>query len=250
MGEWPLGPGIAASPLRVLPPRLNLVQGEVHLWAVRMSVAGQTVPYGFESMLSEPERSRARRFVFDRDQRRYIDAQGVLRTLLGRYLGRAPEALAFDSNTYGKPHLTEDPGLHFNLSHGGDMLFIGVTRVASIGVDIEPVRSLTHRDELVRHFFTAEEREVMAKAPSEHRDTLFCRIWTAKEATLKAIGTGLSTTLDSFTVIVADGPDGRGIIRGLPGPWTLMLTEPAPGYQGALAAAAKDVIVGFGALTL
>ena len=42
------------------------------------------------SLLSADERERAARFRFDRDRERYVVGRGLLRSLLGRYVGVAP----------------------------------------------------------------------------------------------------------------------------------------------------------------
>lgn len=248
MGQRPSG--MAAAPLSALPEKLELAPGDTHLWSVRLSSGDEIDVHGFKFMLSRIEQLRGRRFRFDRDRRRYIEAQGTLRVLLGRYAGIAPEAVAFKTNAYGKPHLAQDPCLYFNLSHGGSMLLIGVTRVAAIGVDIEAVRPLPDRDQIILGCFASDERVFIAMTPSEHRDAAFFRIWTGKEATAKALGTGLSTPLDSFSVIVGLEHGGRGFVRHLAGPWALVLTQPAPGYQGAVALAATDICLKLGALAL
>ena len=49
---------------------------------------------------------------------------------------------------------------------------------------------------LVQRFFTREERKNLLKLSKDDLRKAFFQIWTAKEAVLKAMGTGLSFELD------------------------------------------------------
>lgn len=226
--------------MNALPPRLALAAREVHLWAI--ALPADAVPSGcaFEALLSPSELSRAGRLRAEADRRRFVAAHGWLRILLGRYAGLAPASLRLPAQALGKPWLAQDPGLHFNCSRSGAMLLVGVTRLAPIGVDIEPVRSLPGRQGIVDSCFAQAERDCMARTPGANQDAAFFRIWTGKEAVVKALGTGLSTALDGFAVGNGTGAVETGV-DGLPGPWTLKRWCPQPGYQAALALQARSV---------
>jgi 4'-phosphopantetheinyl transferase len=136
---------------------------EVRCWSVRLDVA----PEAFYATLSADERSRAARFRFERDRRRFIVARGALRGLLGRLLGTAPSELQFVYNSFGKPALSpESGGLKFNLSHSADLALVAIATDREVGVDVEHLR------------------------PDEPRT--FFEEWTKQEAYVKARGEGLS----------------------------------------------------------
>src|SRR5690242_6228197 len=94
-------------------------QTEVHIWLAKLTRFSGDVQQ-WSTLLSVDERERARCFSFERDRQRFIVARGLLRTLLGRYLGLEPGMLQFVSSPYGKPQLAFPSGnnpLRFNLSY-------------------------------------------------------------------------------------------------------------------------------------
>lgn len=145
--------------------------------------------------LSADEMARANRFVFSRDRDRFIAGRARLRRILGRYLGQSPGRIAFSYGAFGRPEVT---GISFNLSHSGEQAMLAVTKRAAIGVDIEAVRPID--PEVARTHFAPSEVKALMALPDAEQVGAFYRCWTRKEAYLKAVGTGLSTDLSSFTV--------------------------------------------------
>jgi len=68
-------------------------------------------------LISAEEAVRAERFVHISDRRRHVAARGLLRLVLAVYLGASRDAVAFRSNSDGKPRLAHPERLRFNLSH-------------------------------------------------------------------------------------------------------------------------------------
>ncbi|MFI8192469.1 4'-phosphopantetheinyl transferase family protein [Streptomyces sp. NPDC085946] len=150
------------------------------------------------SDLDEAERRRAASFVRPDQALLYTTAHIALRRLLGRYTGVAPRDLRFVREPcpgcgapHGRPALAPaEPPLHFSLSHSGGIALVGVAAVP-VGVDVERLP----REETVEICAAAlhpRERAELARAPREDRREVFGRLWTRKEAFLKALGTGLS----------------------------------------------------------
>ena len=107
-------------------------------------------------MLSPDELTRAKKFKFDKHRNRFIAGRGVLREILGKYLGANPSELRFEYQTNGKPELSGElasAGIHFNLAHTQDLALVAVTRLDRLGVDVEGVRPIENADELVARFF-------------------------------------------------------------------------------------------------
>ena len=142
-------------------------------------------------VLDEEEQARASRFLCPRAAATYRAAHTLARRVLSHYHREvAPSAWRFGTNTWGKPAVTGPlPAGFFNLSHSGDLVAIAVAE-SEVGVDVERVRPMAHLDDVARHVFHPNELRWLARQPG----TLpaFFRLWTLKEALLKAAGTGFS----------------------------------------------------------
>jgi 4'-phosphopantetheinyl transferase len=199
---------------------MDLERDEVHCWYVDLDVPMEAEA-DCSAVLSSAERLRGARFRFDRDRRRFVVAHGVLRVLLGRYLGADPARLGFVDSGHGKPGLRpgSDGGLRFNLSHSGDLAAIAVAR-AEVGVDVERLRELEDPVGILRDRFPAPEVERLRWLPRRLRTLAFFRAWVAREAQVKARGLGLAEA-------PADLPSP-------PGRWSFHDLQPPPGHVGAL----------------
>ena len=103
----------------------------------------------------------------------------------------------FCKNRFGKPFINNS-GLFFNLSHSRNSFLIGINTIGRIGVDIEADMP-DDTDTIADFSFSENERELFRRNPEN-----FLKIWTQKEAFLKAAGTGLLQNLsciDSITSI-------------------------------------------------
>jgi 4'-phosphopantetheinyl transferase len=148
----------------------------------------------------------------------------------------------------GQPRLLgsgADLDLRFNLSHSHDLLLLGVSRGRAVGVDLEPVRSLSHRPAIERRVFSAGEQRILARLPAEQRTEAFFNGWTRKEAFAKATGEGMWATMGRIEVANTPGEDARlltldGSHEAAAG-WTLFHLEPAAGFVGAAAVEGRDV---------
>jgi 4'-phosphopantetheinyl transferase len=156
--------------------------------------------------LSDAERARAARFVFERDRRRFLAAHCGLRALLAARTGIAAAALVFREGAHGKPSLTHAGACSFNMSHSEDIALVAIADASAgeIGVDVEMLRDMPDATDLARHNFSASECDELAAAAPEHRSLAFLRGWTRKEACLKAIGSGLSIAPNLFTAGLDD----------------------------------------------
>lgn len=222
---------------------------EVHLWVASLAVAASDLPPS-EALLSEDERVRARRLRRDLDRTRFIAARATVRRVLGSYLGLPPTELRFAYGPMGQPRLL-DPGadveLRFNLAHSRDLLLLGVARGRAVGVDLEPVRSLSHRPAIERRVFSAGERRTLSRLPGEQRTKAFFNGWTRKEAFAKATGDGMWATMGRVEVALAPGDEARLLTldgsREAAECWTLIHVEPAAGFVGAAAIEGRDVVL-------
>ncbi|MFD8668076.1 4'-phosphopantetheinyl transferase family protein [Streptomyces microflavus] len=150
--------------------------------------------------LSSAELRRAASFARPADRAAYATAHTALRQLLGGYLDWPPAALTFVrepcpgcAGPHGRPAVVQaggGPPLHFSLAHSRGLIAVAVApRV--IGVDVERLPSPETVEACARALHPGEQAELAAAPPGERR-AHFGRLWTRKEAYLKALGTGLS----------------------------------------------------------
>jgi 4'-phosphopantetheinyl transferase len=166
-------------------------------------------------------------------------AHALLGRLLARY-GGLEEPPVIARTVHGKPYAPSLPHIDFNLSHARNHVLIAIAREQALGVDIEQVDRKTRVDALARRFFARSEADALAALPEALRVDAFVRLWTLKEAVLKALGEGLAFGLDriAFALDGSGGPIGIAASADAAGPpeaWQLALLDPAPGFRGALA---------------
>ncbi len=180
--------------------------------------------------LSPAERARAARFLRPADAVAYRAAHAGLRAILGAVTGTDPAALAFQTTAQGKPVLPGGPA--FNLSHAGGWAALAVAPVA-VGVDIEAHRPV--EPEVAARFFSAAEQAALAPLAGVAWRQAFFRIWTRKEAFVKALGVGLSHPLDSFDVTAGASAQLVRHATGRAADWALIDLPLGTGWAGAVA---------------
>lgn len=87
----------------------------------------------------------------------------------------------------GKPYF-EDGGVHFSLSHCGDIAACAIAD-SPVGVDIERVLKAVPEG-IAKRFFTEADCALIDSA--DNAASAFCELWVQKEAIVKALGTGLA----------------------------------------------------------
>src|SRR5262249_13729267 len=163
----------------------------------------------YQGVLLADERARSDQYVFEIDRARSITARGGLRWLLSSYTGVPPHALEFEEADDGKP-LVRGTSIHheFNVSHSGDDILIGITTGTKCGVDVEGSRTQISEQSIGESFFCRREIQWLRQTEKG-----FFRLWTIKEAILKAVGRGLSIPLSD--VDVTDIVEGRASMISL-----------------------------------
>ncbi|MCP6758301.1 MAG: 4'-phosphopantetheinyl transferase superfamily protein [Fischerella sp. CENA71] len=221
------------------PTNLTLLPDDVHVWRISLD-RPESELQALQTTLSSDEIARAQRFYFEQHRQRFIAGRGILRKILGRYLGVEPQAVEFTYELRGKPLLADsfaDSGLSFNLSHSQDLALCGVSRNRKIGIDVEYMRSVSDVEALAERFFAPREYELVRSLPQNQQQQVFFRYWTCKEAYLKAIGVGIvqlekveiSLTLEQPAKLITDEE------------WNLIELVPGDHYLGAVAIAGQSL---------
>ena len=193
-------------------PPIELGEDDIHLWMFpQRDIAGST----------------------------RLDTQQRLRELLAAYLAADPDTLRIERGAQGKPYLADHP-LHFNLSHSGRMLLIGVSRAQPLGVDVESSERARPYGDIARRYFTADEAAALSRLSDDQLRRSFLDLWSAKEAVLKAIGRGIAFGLDRVGFALdADGAVAEltdvAVEAGPLAQWHIVRLAPDSGVTGALA---------------
>jgi 4'-phosphopantetheinyl transferase len=159
---------------------------------------------------------------------------------VGSYLDIPAARVRLEYAEHGKPGLADIPStvdLQFNVSHTEGMAIIGFCRGHRIGVDIERLRTDFRTAEIAERFFSLSERAALREVPATQSHECFFRVWTRKEAYIKALGEGLSHPLSQFDVsldeiaqLLATRPNAAKAQR-----WRLQNLPISPDFVAAMA---------------
>ena len=189
------------------PTQLLLSTRDVHIWRAVIDLPSKSVEE-IEGSLSIDEKMKAQHFRFKRDKSRFIATRGILRLILGCYLGAEPSAIRFCYEKSGKPRLQNafaKTGIQFNLSHSKGLALYIFSHGHEVGVDIEHMREISEMEQIAEQFFSVRDRVFFGALPRSEKREAFFNLWTRKEAFVKATGDGLSYHLGSFNASVAPG---------------------------------------------
>jgi 4'-phosphopantetheinyl transferase len=222
------------------PANANLLHDDVHVWCAWLDQSISSLEW-LTQTLSVDERMRAERFQFEQDRKRFIIGRGLLRTILGYYVGIEPGRVHFCYGIYGKPALVEMPGrstLRFSVAHAHGLALYAVTRDRELGVDLEYIRHIAENEQIVDRYFSDREKAVFRALTSDKKQEAFFTYWTCKEAYLKATGEGLTRPLNQIDVSLVPGEPARlisvdGDVKQA-SRWTLQELRPVPGFAAAL----------------
>jgi len=227
------------------PAGLKQATGEVNVFSAPLDVPTARF-HELAQWLAEDEWQRAKRFHMKRDRSRFIVGRGQLREILGALLDVDPSKLAFSYGDFGKPQIATPVAahsLHFNLAHSGSLAVYAVA-MHELGVDLERVRAMDQKQQIVERFFSSREESHLAALPEAQRLEAFFNCWTRKEAYVKAIGLGLNNRLSQIEVSLAEFAvvEWLGVPRNSPR-WFVHSLSPALDFVGALALPQQDARV-------
>ena len=218
----------------------KLVLGEIHIWCLRDEIV-DTLWQDFFLLLSHQERVKANAFRKQRDRRRFIVRHGMLRILMGHYVGVKPSMLTFTQGKYGKPNLQWPlvDGLNFSLSQTDGVALLSFAYARAIGIDIEKETETFDFLTVGSEVFSDQELVTLQECEGASRKRRFFTMWTRKEAYLKALGFGFS--IDPRQLTLLDAPQlGTERFQLIQGPSTVHLRglydlNIEPGIKAAVA---------------
>ncbi|XP_047076159.1 4'-phosphopantetheinyl transferase HetI-like isoform X1 [Lolium rigidum] len=197
------------------PPPLQS-RREVHVWYLCPDeVNDQSQLNMYEELLSPVERKYAASMKVPELRKDAMLSRALLRTTLSRYTDCKidPRSFEFKKNEFGKPEILWPPDnsiverpLHFNISHTTSLIACGIAMHAHIGIDIEEKKRNTTKNilSLARRYFTPSEVDyLIAISDSDVQRKEFLKLWTLKEAYVKALGLGFSgAPFNTFSIML------------------------------------------------
>jgi 4'-phosphopantetheinyl transferase len=151
-------------------------------------------------LLTPEELAFAKKFRNELQSRTWLSCRTALRLLLAINLGEIPKEIELRKNHFGKLYVPNS-NLFFNVSHTDKSFLLGFNKNGRIGVDLE---YLTGREDiplLIGYAFSWQETDFCNQGNAPEN---FLKIWTLKEAYLKATGVGLVDYLKSVNVYGAE----------------------------------------------
>jgi 4'-phosphopantetheinyl transferase len=209
----------------------------VRVWFVPVDLPPAAVAR-CRDVLDDRERARAAALLRQRDRQQYTVAHGALRILAGRALQAPPSALRWSAGRYGKPALQAPwSGLSTSLSHSADLIAVAITVGRAVGIDVQHLDPRLDVGALSARFFPAAEAAHVAAGPdASARADRFTRLWSRKEAVVKAAGGRLWPNL---RILVLGVDAGGGVVSLAEPPGAHRAADvPAPaGFRAAVALA-------------
>ncbi len=124
--------------------------------------------------------------------------------MLKREIGvRAPDFTEFKllKMNNGKPYIENINGFNFNISHSGKWTVIAISD-HEVGIDIQQIKST--KANVAKRFFTRRENQKLELLSGIEHSKVFTRIWTLKEARVKASDERLAKCITEFETIEYD----------------------------------------------
>jgi 4'-phosphopantetheinyl transferase len=213
----------------------------LHLAAIQNS--HDLLPALYESLLgfvSDDRKQRVKKFFRREDACRSIVGEVLAKYSVGKAAGVPPDTISFRVDSFGKPHailekeiqlkslavnceassipreddlliaarLIPEPtprnalAVEFSISHSGSWVVCAVDE-GPVGVDVERVRK--YDPDIAKRFYHPNEYAAISALPEHERTGRFFDLWTIKESYIKAIGKGLSQSLDGFEILFENG---------------------------------------------
>jgi 4'-phosphopantetheinyl transferase len=210
--------------------------GAVRLRWVAPEAADAATLAAWHATLDGAERAKAARFHFDRDRHAYIAAHALARAMLSEAAPLPPAAWRFATGHAGKPEIDPSlglPGLRFNLSHTRGLVACAVASRDDLGLDVEDLQRREASPGIAERHFAPAEVALLAAAPQADRHETFLRIWTLKEAFVKATGDGIGLGLHRFAFTL--DPPRLTLEAGDAAAWRFLQWRPTPRHILAVA---------------
>ncbi|MGN6524817.1 MAG: 4'-phosphopantetheinyl transferase family protein [Burkholderiaceae bacterium] len=211
---------------------------DVEVW--RIDLASAAAPDAAAlAALSDDERARHGAMRLAAPAKAFAVARLALRRLLAQRLGRALADVVLVRGARGKPAVAGASRCFFNVAHTDERVLIALCADAEVGVDVESTAAVAAASGVRALACSPAERAWLAVREAE-ADAALARLWTRKEAVLKAWGVGLGRPMAMLDLGEPGAACGCVAMAGEP-PAAWRDLDAAPGEAAALAVAGAGV---------
>lgn len=148
------------------------------------------------SMMSESRKNAVLRMRIENDRKRSVLGESLARKAVSESTGIAESEIEFGRTEKGKP-FCKSANIFFSISHSKNAVVCAVDG-NEIGVDIERIRDIDLRITRIActdadrvYILGGADADCESVTPTAEMTERFFRLWTAKEAYFKFIGTGI-----------------------------------------------------------
>lgn len=166
-------------------------------------------------LLPAHEQQQVTRFVFGKDQNLALASRLMQRQIIHELFGEDYGAIEISRTPENKPFWKRPsaraPTWNYNVSHHGTMVALASASRALVGVDVVRISDRPRRKTSIEDFFrafidhfNASEWRYIRGEDEDEQYTRFYRLWSLKEAYIKAVGVGLGFSLLRAELVPAD----------------------------------------------
>ncbi len=171
---------------------MELKVNQIHIGICRNETMDANLFERYSSLLSLDIQDRIQAKVYQSDKQALLLGRLLLREYCKAFVNHFQWSMIRYSD-YGKPYLLGGE-FEFNISHSGRYVICSVQKIGLVGIDIEEIKKMNISD--FKTIFCEEELLHLNSSKTPQRS--FYKIWTRKEAFTKALGIGLSYTMNKM----------------------------------------------------
>lgn len=138
-------------------------------------------------MLDRKEAERLESLKSAQRRKEYLTSRALMRMALSRHYRNDLAHWQFAQAKNSPPRLLNPPhkALYISLSHSGDYVLLAISEQA-VGIDIEQAGQRSKALSIAKKVFTPEQQQTLDALPEDQRLPYFYRLWSEKEALVKA----------------------------------------------------------------
>ena len=181
------------------PDSRDHLNGHVVVWIAQVSREHNSLS-SLDRFLDDRERARAERFRFPEDRARFVLGRSLVKTGLGHYLQIPAASIELSYTDRDRPIFLANNSIQFSISHTQDLVAVAFTSHAHVGIDVEFMQAKSDLLALAKRILSDDDYQKFQTLPATELTDAFFRIWTRKEAYLKASGEGITDGLQKISV--------------------------------------------------